>query len=217
MNHHTPRIAIATMDALNTGLRTVFGAVNTLRHFENSPTQIEAEELALVSNVLDDAFYKMSDARDELEAERVSADPELAARMSELNPRLAERIAELRAAKAMTPAEAMAAPADGTTPIMRLRKSKDDLLIAKCELFLALRQQINADESGADSHDLPIWAEYAALEQEIIASRPNSTAALSAKADACRTDCEICKGDGMRDAWAVSILNDIRRIGRAAA
>ena len=203
---HTPRIAIDTMDALNNGLRTVFGAVNTLRHFENSPTQIEAEELALVSNVLDDAFYKMSEARDELEAERVAARPELA-----------ERIAELRAAKAMTPAEAMAAPADGTTPIMRLRKSKDDLLIAKCELFLALRQQINADESGADSHDLPIWAEYAALEQEIIASRPNSTAALSAKADACRIDCEICKGDGMRDAWAVSILNDIRRIGRAAA
>ena len=203
---HTPRIAIDTMDALNNGLRTVFGAVNTLRHFENSPTQIEAEELALVSNVLDDAFYKMSEARDELEAERVAARPELA-----------ERIAELRTAKAMTPAEAMAAPADGTTPIMRLRKSKDDLLIAKCELFLALRQQINADESGADSHDLPIWAEYAALEQEIIASRPNSTAALSAKADACRIDCEICKGDGMRDAWAVSILNDIRRIGRAAA
>ena len=203
---HTPRIAIDTMDALNNGLRTVFGAVNTLRHFENSPTQIEAEELALVSNVLDDAFYKMSEARDELEAERVAARPELA-----------ERIAELRTAKAMTPAEAMAAPADGTTPIMRLRKSKDDLLIAKCELFLALRQQINADESGADSHDLPIWAEYAALEQEIIASRPNSTAALSAKADACRIDCEICKGDGMRDAWAVSILNDIRRIGRATA
>ncbi len=213
--HHAPKITTQAIDALNSGLRTVFGAVNALRHFENSPTQIEAEELGLIAGVLDDAFYKISDARDELEAERVSADPELAARISKLNPRLAERIAELRTAKAMTPAEAMAAPADGTTPIMRLRKSEDDLLIAKCELFDVLHQLVNEHPDDCAEH--PQWAEYLDLEHDIVAAKADGMAALAAKARAMKHALRPIEGQLDADNWAASIAEDIRRIGRATA
>ena len=215
MNHHTPQITTEAIDALNSGLRTVFGAVNALRHFENSPTQIEAEELGLIAGVLDDAFYKISDASDELEAERVSADPELAARISKLNPRLAERIAKLRTAKAMTPAEAMAAPADGTTPIMRLRKSEDELLISKCELLEVLSQLVNQGEGDCEDH--PQWEEYNDLEHEIIASRAHTIPAMVAKAAAMKQALNPIEGQLDAHNWAASIADDIRRIGRAAA
>ena len=97
--HTTPHKQLDIVDDLQAGRRTLFGGVNALRHMAHSPDEVQDEELAMLADVLDGAFYKLSEACDDIEAVRVTSKAEVAA--------LKARIAVLEEQHMTTPAGQM--------------------------------------------------------------------------------------------------------------